>query len=119
MGKLHSAGFANASRRHVAEFILAPCVEDELWAVWKYIARDNPDAAARFIEAGHETFKTLAETPGLGRLRKFHNPRLKFVRLWMVSGFDNYIIFYRPVSNGIEVLHVYHGARNIEALFDE
>jgi plasmid stabilization system protein ParE len=52
-------------------------------------------------------------------LRKFRNPRLKGVRSWLVSGFENYIIFYRAIPEGIEVLHVYHGARDIEALLGE
>jgi toxin ParE1/3/4 len=103
----------------VPEFVLAPCVEDELWAVWSFIARDNPDAATRVVEAAFETFKQLADRPGLGRRRKFSDPRLKDVRSWRVSRFDHFLIFYRPVPAGIQVLHVYHGARNIDALFGE
>ncbi|MBU6410717.1 MAG: type II toxin-antitoxin system RelE/ParE family toxin [Verrucomicrobia bacterium] len=103
----------------MAEFFLAPCVEDELWAIWEYIARDNPDAATRVVEAAYETFMALATNPGLGRQRKFRDPRLKGVRSWLVSGFDNYLIFHRAVPGGIEVLHVYHGARDIEKLFGE
>jgi toxin ParE1/3/4 len=101
------------------KYILDPCVEDELWGIWYFIAQDDPDAATRVVEAAYETFKNLAETPGLGRPRKFRNPRLKAVRSWRVSGFDNYLIFYRAVPEGIQVLHVYHGARNIEPLFGE
>jgi toxin ParE1/3/4 len=101
----------------VAEFILASGVEAELWAIWEHIADDNPDAATRVVEAAYAAFKTLAATPGLGRARKFRNPRLKGIRSWVLSDFDNYLIFYRPSSEGIEVLHVYHGARDIEALF--
>ena len=103
----------------MAEFNLASGVENELWAIWEHIADDNPDAATRVVEAANETFKTLAANPGLGRLRKFRDPRLKGVRSWLVSGFDNCLIFYRAVPEGIEVLHVYHGARDIEALFGE
>ena len=101
------------------KFILAPCVESKLWAIWKFIAQDNPDAARRVIEAAHATFKNLAVTPGLGRPHKFRNPQLKATRSWRVAGFDNYLIFYRPIPEGIQVLHVYHGARGIEALFGE
>ena len=56
------------------KFILDPCVEDELWSIWYFIAQDNPDAATRVIEAAYETFKTLAANPGLGRLRQFRSP---------------------------------------------
>ena len=103
----------------MAEFILAPGVESELLEIWDFIAQDNPSAATRVIEAAFETFKTLAATPGLGRPRKFRNRRLKGVRSWRVSGFDNYLIFYRPTADGIQVLHVFHGARDIEALLGE
>lgn len=96
-----------------------PWVEGELWTIWNFIAKDNPSAATRVIEAAHETFKILAETPGLGRLRRFRNPKLKGIRSCLVSGFDNYLIFYRSIPKGIQVLHVYHGARDIEALFGE
>lgn len=101
------------------EFILAPCVEDELLDIWTFIARDNPDAATRVVEAAFDTFGNLADKPDLGRQRKFKNPRLKNVRAWRVSGFNHYLIFYRLVPDGIHVLHVCHGARDIDKLFGE
>jgi len=57
------------------EYILDPCVEDELWGIWHFIAQDNPGAATRVIEAARETFKTLAANPNLGRLQRFRKPR--------------------------------------------
>jgi toxin ParE1/3/4 len=101
----------------VPKVILAPCVEDELWEIWAFIARDNPDAATCVVEAAYETFKNLADKPNLGRLRKLNDPRLRGVRSWHVSGFDDYLIFYRPIPGGVQVLHIYHGARDIDALF--
>jgi toxin ParE1/3/4 len=103
----------------VPKFILAPCLEDELWAIWQFIAQNNPAAATRVVEAAHETFKNLALTPGLGRPHKFRNSKLKGVRSWHVSGFNNYLIFYRPIPDGVQVLHIYHGARDIEALLGD
>lgn len=97
--------------------VLAPCVELELWTIWEFVAKDNPDAATRVVASAYETFATLARTPGLGRVRKFRNPRLKGIRSWHICGFDHYVIFYRPVAEGIQVLHVYHGARDLESLF--
>lgn len=103
----------------MGKIILDPCIEDELWAIWEYIAADNPEAATRVIEAAHETFRELLRNPGLGRVRKFRNPRLRSIRSWHVSGFENYLVFYREQSGEIQVLHVYHGARDIEALFGD
>ena len=101
------------------ESILDPVVEAELWGIWKFIARDNPDAATRVVEAAFETFNTLAANPGLGRPGKFGNARLAGTRSFRVSGFDNYLIFYRRVPAGIQVLHLYHGARDLESLFGD
>lgn len=101
------------------EFILDPIVEDELWSIWQFIAQDNPDAATRVIETAYETFARLAANPNLGRIRKFRNPRLSGIRSFHISGFDNYLIFYRSIAKGIQVLHVYHGARDLESLFGE
>ncbi len=101
----------------MGNYILDPRVEDELWAIWKYIAKDNADAATRVVEAAYETFKTIAENPGLGKTRSFRNSRLRNIRFFPVSGFENYLIFYRIVADGVQVNHIYHGARNIEALF--
>ncbi len=70
-------------------FILDPCVEDELWGIWSFIAQDNPDAATRVIEAAHETFKTLALNPGIGKPRRFRSPKLRDVRGVVPLGRDS------------------------------
>ena len=103
----------------MAEFSLDPGVEEELWAIWAFIAEDNPAAATRLVAAAYETFGKLAANPELGSRRKFRPPRLRNVRSFRVSGFNNDHIFYRPVGEGIQVLHVYHGAQDLEALFDD
>jgi toxin ParE1/3/4 len=97
----------------VPEYILDPCVEEELGAIWEFIAKDNPEAARRVIDAARETFRNLARNPGLGRPWKFRRPRHQEIRYRTVSGFDNYVVFYREIPNGIQVHHVFHGARNI------
>jgi len=101
----------------VASYVLDPCVEEELWDIWAYIAKHNPDAATRVIEAVRETFSALAENPGLGSSRTFRNPRVRDIYCRPVSGFDRYLVFYRKLPGGIQVVHVFHVARKIERLF--
>ena len=60
----------------MGKFVLDPCVEDELDAIWDYIAEDNPDAATRVVEAAYATFRMLACNPLIGRARKFKDSRL-------------------------------------------
>jgi toxin ParE1/3/4 len=39
------------------------------------------------------------------------------MRWHSVRGFRKYLVFYIPRSDGIEVVRVLHGARDLEALF--
>jgi toxin ParE1/3/4 len=63
------------------------------------IARDNPDAAERFITAAEQTCDLLCRQPGLGHSEKFR--KLIGVRSFRVSGFDNYLIFYSENPNSV------------------
>jgi toxin ParE1/3/4 len=77
-----------------------------------YISQDNPDAAARLILLVREKCELLSEQPGIGRDRSDVRSGLR--------GFPigNYVIFYQPANDGIEVIRVLHGARDIPELFD-
>jgi plasmid stabilization system protein ParE len=100
----------------VADYILASCVEAELDEIWEHIAKDNPEAATRVVAGAFNTFKSLAADPGLGHPRSFQRKAHLNVRVRAVEGFDKYLIVYRETKSGIDVLHVYHTARNISAL---
>jgi toxin ParE1/3/4 len=57
--------------------------------------------------------------PELGERQAFAKGRLLGLRAWQIRGFENHIIFYRPVEDGIEVVRVLHAARDIAATFEE
>ena len=99
------------------KFILSEFVEPELEAIWEDIAYDNIEAADRFWEASHATFRELARMPGMGHHRHLPHERLRELRSFRVKGFENYLIFYGPISDGIEVFHVLHGARDLESFW--
>jgi toxin ParE1/3/4 len=84
-----------------------------------YIAADSLPSSVRFAQAVQAAFEQIRELPHIGRIRAFPNPRLAGIRQWRVPGFENYLIFYRPIEDGIEVLRVLHGARDVERLFTE
>ena len=83
-----------------------------------YLAARSPQAADRFLDTCAAEFQRLAAMPGMGGIRLFKNPKAAGIRSWPMTGFPNHLIFYRPVEDGIEVLRVLHGARDIEALFE-
>ena len=83
-----------------------------------YIQHDSPDAAIRFLAAAEASFILLATSPELGQRQEFHRPELAELRVWQVQGFENFLIFYRPLERGVEVVRVLHAARDIAAVFD-
>jgi toxin ParE1/3/4 len=86
--------------------------EADLEECWLHIARDDPLRAARFLGTVLAKCELLAEQPGIGRPRSDLAPDL---RSFVVG---RYLIFYRPLDDGIEVVRVLHGARDIEAAFE-
>ncbi|HEY1719123.1 MAG TPA: type II toxin-antitoxin system RelE/ParE family toxin [Verrucomicrobiae bacterium] len=84
----------------------------DLEEIKDYISQDNPDAAVRLILLIREKCGLLSQQPGIGRDR---SDVLSGLRGFPVG---NYVIFYQPTNDGIAVVRVLHGARDIPELFD-
>jgi plasmid stabilization system protein ParE len=54
--------------------------------------------------------------PGMGRARRFPAARLQNLRSFRIGGFESYLVFYAEIHDGIEVFHVIHAARDLEAI---
>lgn len=93
--------------------------EQDLDEIWLHIALDNPDAADEVLDAIGHTCMLLAEQPKMGRAR----PELALeLRSFPVA--RSYLVYYRPVADGIQIARVLHGARDIDVMaqhegFDE
>jgi toxin ParE1/3/4 len=74
------------------------------------------ETARRFLDATQSTFEALARMPKLGASCSFGRPALRRLRRWPVKDFENWLVFYRPRRNGVEIVHLIHGARDIESL---
>jgi toxin ParE1/3/4 len=95
-----------------------PRAEQDLLDHFVYIGQRNPAAAERFLDAAEESFALLAQMPLMGREWDSPSPRLAGVRSWTIPKFKNYRIFYRPIENGIEVLHVFHAKRDFRRILE-
>jgi len=70
------------------------------------IAIDNSSVALRWVDLVAETCDRLATQPDMGAT--FRTNRWKSGRRFPVG---NYIIYYRPIDDGVEIVRVVHGAR--------
>jgi toxin ParE1/3/4 len=91
----------------------------ELEDIIDYIAVRSQSAARRLLDAVERAFALLADMPELGSPWLTSRPELAGLRRWRPGRFKNYVIFYRPLADGIEVLHVVHGARDLDRLLDD
>jgi toxin ParE1/3/4 len=89
-------------------------VEADLAGLADYIGRTNVAAGRRFLAAAEKEMLRLAAMPGLGSIWESDDPRLAGIRVSRIRRFKNYLIFYRALNNGIEVVRVLHGSRDIE-----
>ena len=96
----------------MSRLFFSPASRRDLLQILDYIAQDNPQAATRFVDQIEQKCHSLAESPDMGFPR---NELLPQLRVWPVG---NYLVFYRPADDGIEVVRVVHGARDIPKLFE-
>ena len=94
--------------------IKRPRAKSDVVEIWDYIADDSEARADAFIDRIDQKFRTLAQRPGIGRLR---GELAVGLRSFPVG---RYVIFFRPLSNGVEIARVLHGGRELNAgFFDE
>jgi toxin ParE1/3/4 len=87
---------------------IAPAAEDDLINIWVYIARNNPEAADRTYQSAEKTFETLAAMPEIGTVYWTSRARLKGLKFFAVKQFHNYVIYYREIADGVEIVRVLH-----------
>ena len=75
----------------------------------RYLAENaDVETAIRFDSAVENAESLLAETPYLGAARRFRDRNLENVRMWPISEFDEYLLFYQPIKNGIRLIRLLH-----------
>jgi toxin ParE1/3/4 len=81
--------------------------------IFRTIARTNPVTARRFVSKIERECDRHACFPLTGEARDDLGPDL---RVFSVS---SYVVIYRPIEDGIEVIRIVHGARDLPGLFAE
>lgn len=69
--------------------------------------------AIAFVKKLHGQMEKLAASPSMGRSR---DQLLSGLRSFP---YGNYLIFYIPLDDGVDIVRVLNGVRNIEALFQD
>jgi len=95
------------SEAHISEKAL-----DDLDEIWDYIARDSQAAADRHIARLREKCQVLADNPGFGTRRDDLRPGMRSFPV------GSYLILFQRAADGIDVIRVIHGYRDIPKQFE-
>jgi toxin ParE1/3/4 len=71
----------------------------------------NPVAARRFLDSLEETCALLVSHPFIGRSRAELGERLRSFPV------GNFLVFYTPATDGIDVARVIYGGRDLPGVF--
>jgi len=93
-----------------------PAAVQDIEACGNYLAERNLSASDRFADAVDATIQMLLHNPNLGE--RLHADLTGQTRYRTISGFKNYLIFYRQVDSALEIVRVLHGARDYGRLFE-
>ena len=85
----------------------------DLKDIWTYLAEYNANSADKYLRDFSKKFKLLADNPKLGREQD------NFILNLRSFPFKDYVIFYFPIENGVEIYRVMHGARDVDSVFED
>ncbi len=98
----------------MAQVLFTPLATEDLKEIWRYLAENaGNESANKFLQAVKKKCENVAEFPKMGRVRHEYVVNLRSFP------FGKYIIFYLPLSDGIEVLRIVYSSRDIVQIFDE
>jgi toxin ParE1/3/4 len=92
--------------------IKRPLARSDLSEIWDYIAADNETRADAFVDLIDQKFQALADHPNLGRSRDELEEGLRSFPV------GKQVIFYRVIPEGVEIVRVLHGSRDLNAFFN-
>ena len=93
------------------KILLRPEAERDLDKIWWYIAQDSPHNADKLLDEIEETSRKLVRFKNMGRNRDELHPGLQSFPV------GKYLIFYMPITGGIEIIRVLHGMMDIDVFF--
>lgn len=88
----------------------------DLLEIVDYLTSRSPRAAIRFIDAVDATYARIRSMPRSGARLLRHDRAEQEWRYMRVSGFKQYVIFYRADGQSTHVIRIAHTSRDIESM---
>ena len=91
----------------MARVVHSPAAEDDLLEIWVGLAANNVSAAERLSNELRAATQLLATQPLLGKARREFGAGIRSFPV------RDYVLVYRPILDGVELVRVVHGARDL------
>ena len=93
--------------------LFSPAACNDIDEIFDYLSQHSLSAAENFLEQLQVKTDFLARNPRVGTPQEHLLSGLKAFPL------GNYVLFFRPLADGVEIVRVIHGARDFLALFSK
>jgi toxin ParE1/3/4 len=97
----------------MSRYVINVLASQDLNEIADYFAENNIEAGERFFQAFNRKCQQLVAFPNSGKSYESIRPGLRGL------SFEKYIIFYRILEDGIEILRVVSGRRDFPSMFEE
>ena len=97
----------------MSRYVINVLASKDLNDIADYFTENNIEAGERFFVAFNRKCKQLVAFPNSGKSYDSINAELRGISI------ENYVVFYRLLEDGIEILRVIHGRRNFPTAFED
>jgi toxin ParE1/3/4 len=95
----------------MSQYIISLPASRDLSAIVDYFAGENIEAGERLLQTFNQKCQQLVSFPNLGREYNNLRPGLRGLPL------NGHIILYQTIDDGIEIVRVVNGKRDLKVLF--
>ena len=96
----------------MARITRRPQAEADILEIWDYIAEDSIVEADRWVDRLDAKLSLWATQPMMGHARDELALGIRSL------SFGRYVVFFEPLADGIDVVRVLHGSRDIDITFE-
>ncbi|MGB3786784.1 MAG: type II toxin-antitoxin system RelE/ParE family toxin [Phormidesmis sp.] len=97
----------------MSRYVINVLASEDLNNIADYFTENNVEAGERFFTAFNRKCRQIVAFPNSGKSYASICPGLRGMLL------EGYVIFYRLLNNGVEILRVLHGRRSFPTAFEE
>jgi toxin ParE1/3/4 len=95
----------------MARIVYSQTSKDDLLEIWVGLAASNVSAAERLLDDLDAATRLLATQPLIGKSRREFGAGIRSFPV------RDYVLVYRPIPGGVELVRVVHGARDLPRVF--